>query len=295
MVFRLVRIDTEEPCKIVLPSGKHLMGRGKLLECDDKRVSRKHGEIEVNNDAISIKALHQNPCFYIKKSSEEIVILKLNCVVSLYNGDKFGLLPNSYWYEIFHCTDLDLEEPQSTDEYSQNSNLDCERTTEIQTNQTIPAPNADTETNGTYDHDDEEKVKLQINESLSGSQVRDSESPLRIPARSPTLLQQLSPSLTVREITQSHIENTSSLTLQSAPQSESITESYSVDGPASEAVNSDSSPPKRYHNPEDSKKDIKKAKIEPPDVKQNSDARPGFSEDLGYASSPDPEATTFTI
>ncbi|XP_049884687.1 uncharacterized protein LOC126379813 isoform X3 [Pectinophora gossypiella] len=216
MVFRLVRIDTEEPCKIVLPSGKHLMGRGKLLECDDKRVSRKHGEIEVNNDAISIKA-------------------------------------------------------------------------------TIPAPNADTETNGTYDHDDEEKVKLQINESLSGSQVRDSESPLRIPARSPTLLQQLSPSLTVREITQSHIENTSSLTLQSAPQSESITESYSVDGPASEAVNSDSSPPKRYHNPEDSKKDIKKAKIEPPDVKQNSDARPGFSEDLGYASSPDPEATTFTI
>ncbi|RVE46171.1 hypothetical protein evm_009175 [Chilo suppressalis] len=111
MVFKLVRTDSVEPCKIMLEVGKHLIGRGKFLDCDDKRVSRNHGELEVTEDTVIIRALHQNPCFVIKKSTKETEILKQNCTLNISNGDRFGLLPNSYWYELLHCTVSDVAQP----------------------------------------------------------------------------------------------------------------------------------------------------------------------------------------
>ncbi|XP_049874593.1 aprataxin and PNK-like factor isoform X2 [Pectinophora gossypiella] len=278
MVFKLVRTDTEEPCKILLPSGKHLIGRGKLLECDDKRVSRKHGEIEVNDDAISIKALHQNPCFYVKKNSEETAVLKQNCVVNLANGDKFGLLPNTYWYEILHCAGLDLGDPPNIacEDESQSTDINSERSADTQVNQTIPAPNTDNVTNEMDDCDDAEFLNVELNESVLGSQMQGSQSPSLIQAGSPTLLQQMSPSLTPRETTQS-VGNTSPLI---PPQNDSATESYPLDAPPPE-VKADPSPPKRCHSPEDSKEGVKKVKIEPVDVKQEPDAKPGPSGDQG--------------
>ncbi|XP_028170148.1 aprataxin and PNK-like factor isoform X1 [Ostrinia furnacalis] len=114
MVFKLLRTDSNEPCKIKLPVGKHLIGRGKFLDCEDKRVSRNHGELEVFGDTVVIKALHQNPCFMIRKGTEEVQIIKKDCTVNLDNGDRFGLLPNTYWYELLHCafTDGDKDDEQ---------------------------------------------------------------------------------------------------------------------------------------------------------------------------------------
>uniref|UniRef100_A0A2A4K6H3 Aprataxin and PNK-like factor PBZ domain-containing protein n=1 Tax=Heliothis virescens TaxID=7102 RepID=A0A2A4K6H3_HELVI len=108
MVFKLVRIDSPSPCKIPLVIGTHVIGRGKFLHNDDtdKRVSRNHAELEVTADAVNLKSLHQNPCFFIKKSVETH-LLQQDCTVLLCHGDKFGLLPDHFWYEVLHCPDQD--------------------------------------------------------------------------------------------------------------------------------------------------------------------------------------------
>ncbi|XP_052750021.1 aprataxin and PNK-like factor isoform X2 [Galleria mellonella] len=129
MVFKLVRTDSEDPYKIQLDVGTHLIGRGKFLNCDDKRISRNHGELQVDEDTVIIKALHQNPCFYLKKGIEETQILRQNCTVNLYNGDKFGMLPDSCWYEVLYCTNSDVskhtpeQEVDECDKYTANTEL----------------------------------------------------------------------------------------------------------------------------------------------------------------------------
>lgn len=57
--------------------------------------------------------LHQNPCFFMKKSIETH-LLHQDTVVCLCHGDKFGLLPDHFWYEVIHCPDQDCIEERST-------------------------------------------------------------------------------------------------------------------------------------------------------------------------------------
>ncbi|XP_041987232.1 aprataxin and PNK-like factor isoform X3 [Aricia agestis] len=142
MVIKLIQIDCEDPAKITLSSGEHLFGRGKLLGCDDKRISRNHGELRVLEDHIEIKALHQNPCFYTKKGSEEKEILKKDSVINLSNGDRFGLLPDAFWYEVVKCingSQATVKEDANTEEYiEQTLNPDETRNDNAESPSIIP-------------------------------------------------------------------------------------------------------------------------------------------------------------
>lgn len=70
------------------------------FQCEDVRVSRKHGEITVLENQIRIKACHVNPIFY-KKNGENIQqILERGSEILLNNADKFSLLPEEFEYEI---------------------------------------------------------------------------------------------------------------------------------------------------------------------------------------------------
>ncbi|XP_021204479.1 aprataxin and PNK-like factor isoform X4 [Bombyx mori] len=106
MEFKLVRIDTSEPQKIDLPEGTHIIGRGKFIvnDAEDMRVSRNHAEIEVTDTCVILKSLHQNPCFYIDKLSNSKRTLTQNNAQLLCNGDKFGILPDTYWFELIWCS-----------------------------------------------------------------------------------------------------------------------------------------------------------------------------------------------
>ncbi|XP_026733712.1 uncharacterized protein LOC113506941 isoform X1 [Trichoplusia ni] len=119
MVFKLIRIDDQcSSSKIQLSTGVHVIGRGKFLHNDDtdKRVSRNHAELEVTDDAVTLKALHQNPCFFIKKDTDKKELLQQDCTVSLYHGDRFGLIPNHFWYEVLNCPSQGGEETPIVDE-----------------------------------------------------------------------------------------------------------------------------------------------------------------------------------
>ncbi|CAH0584030.1 unnamed protein product [Chrysodeixis includens] len=131
MVFKLIRIDDQSSSKIQLPIGVHVIGRGKFLHNDDtdKRVSRGHAEMTVTKDAITLKALHKNPCFFTRKGTEEegTELLQQDCTVSLCHGDRFGLLPDQYWYEVLDCPDQDSQDIPTDQEETEELDKEEER------------------------------------------------------------------------------------------------------------------------------------------------------------------------
>ncbi|XP_047503540.1 aprataxin and PNK-like factor isoform X1 [Pieris napi] len=128
MPVKLVRTDVDTLKKITLTPGSHIIGRGELLEVFDKRVSRKHAKIEVNNDSIVVNALHHNPVFYTKRGSSKSEALALNSMVVLSNGDKIGLLPRTYWFEIIVVDEKNSSE--QTNNIKENKNEDVTKTSE---------------------------------------------------------------------------------------------------------------------------------------------------------------------
>lgn len=68
--------------------------------------------------------LHQNPCFYTKKGSNDKEILRKCSKETLLNGDRFGLLPANYWYEVLLCSpEVDS---QATDTSLTEEQINCE-------------------------------------------------------------------------------------------------------------------------------------------------------------------------
>lgn len=106
MKYKLIRTDSSVNTEIDLICGIQSFGRNNFLDCDDKRVSRSHGQIEIShNGDIDLKALHLNPCFIRKNGSTEVIILNQGEVVRISRDDQFGLLPSLYWYKVMEYSD----------------------------------------------------------------------------------------------------------------------------------------------------------------------------------------------
>ncbi|CAK1586515.1 unnamed protein product [Parnassius mnemosyne] len=99
-MFTLVQIDDENHPEIPLLDGKQVIGRGQLFDCDDKRISRNHAELETTTDSVIIKALHKNPCYYVNNNMADAKIINQNSIVNGTHGDKIGFLPEKLWFEI---------------------------------------------------------------------------------------------------------------------------------------------------------------------------------------------------
>uniref|UniRef100_U5EYH5 PBZ-type domain-containing protein n=1 Tax=Corethrella appendiculata TaxID=1370023 RepID=U5EYH5_9DIPT len=107
-----------------------VIGReSEILKCNDKRISRNHGVIKVPTEypnTIHITSTHANPIFYRKNDDEDVSILTKDLTQSLNAGDKFGLLPENFWYVvkfISETSSADVETPsESTEEMPNNNN-----------------------------------------------------------------------------------------------------------------------------------------------------------------------------
>ncbi|XP_064483702.1 aprataxin and PNK-like factor [Ornithodoros turicata] len=86
---------------VELKTGKTIIGRGPLLECSDKKVSRNHAILEVLQDGeVLITPTHVNPCFYQAQGNGPSKVLKKDKQHTLSSGDSISLLPNNYKYII---------------------------------------------------------------------------------------------------------------------------------------------------------------------------------------------------
>ncbi|XP_049946167.1 aprataxin and PNK-like factor [Schistocerca serialis cubense] len=90
----LVRLDGDAKHEVDIPVGETIIGRGPVMQCTDKRVSRTHAQIKVSEDGkIELTSTSLNPCYY----NDEKVIMKSSSV-ELKIGDRFSFLPDSYCY-----------------------------------------------------------------------------------------------------------------------------------------------------------------------------------------------------
>ncbi|XP_023021553.2 aprataxin and PNK-like factor [Leptinotarsa decemlineata] len=106
--------DSEEANAVsTLYEGEHFVGRDKLSDCHDKRVSRKHALIQVRADGVTLTAVHVNPC-YFKSSNENLIqVVRKDCTVTLQNADQFSLLMDLCWYKVKVISSNDIT-PQDT-------------------------------------------------------------------------------------------------------------------------------------------------------------------------------------
>ncbi|XP_023244256.1 aprataxin and PNK-like factor [Centruroides sculpturatus] len=89
------------PKAVVIPAGKTVIGRGPLLGCGDKKVSRKHAVLEVTESGdVYLTPIHVNPCFYHPNSEKTAKILKKDTAQKLEPGDSFSLLPRAFRYQV---------------------------------------------------------------------------------------------------------------------------------------------------------------------------------------------------
>jgi len=83
--------------RIPISSGSTDLGRGSIFEIDDKKCSRKQGEIVVNNQnqEVALIAHGVNPSFLKRKGKEPEQMEKGKKYI-LKNGDSFTLLLQNY-------------------------------------------------------------------------------------------------------------------------------------------------------------------------------------------------------
>lgn len=111
---KVVLRPVEGPQKPVeLKIGKTIIGRGPLLECSDKKVSRNHAILEVTADGeVILTPTHVNPCFYQSQNRGPSRVMKKDKQHVLASGDSISLLPTSYKY-IVEVINLSTTSPSS--------------------------------------------------------------------------------------------------------------------------------------------------------------------------------------
>lgn len=131
-LYELVCVDPSSDSLVTVPQGKTTIGRGPLMNCQDKRVSRGHAILEAGDSGeLTITPVHVNPCFYKNVSSGDsakLQPLEKDKPQKLYPGDKFSLLPSTYIYEVIK-KDLKsngVAETEKTSKKSQN-NIEAEK------------------------------------------------------------------------------------------------------------------------------------------------------------------------
>ncbi|NWJ01818.1 APLF factor, partial [Crypturellus undulatus] len=103
-------------CPVALPPGESVLGRGPLLGITDKRVSRKHAILEVEDGQVRIKPIHVNPCFYQSSENGQLLPLEAHEWHSLKFGDSFSLLVDKYIFKVLsaHTAESTVSKSQET-------------------------------------------------------------------------------------------------------------------------------------------------------------------------------------
>uniref|UniRef100_A0A182W3H9 PBZ-type domain-containing protein n=1 Tax=Anopheles minimus TaxID=112268 RepID=A0A182W3H9_9DIPT len=126
---KLVIIDTIKQTRKIVPEHSQEIGRGKFLECDDKRVSRTHGritkELKGSKVLLRLEALHINSIFCQKKDCTTDYLLKKDETILLEIGDKFRLIQDGDWFEVGEdASEIDAQNTDmSVEMESQNATL----------------------------------------------------------------------------------------------------------------------------------------------------------------------------
>ncbi|XP_068235289.1 aprataxin and PNK-like factor [Palaemon carinicauda] len=99
-----------------------VLGRGSLLKCGDKKVSRRQAYLDWDDDGVMLTSVHQNPTYVsVKGVTKEITE---GDALFLSHGDKFGLQKEKFWYMINLPSVCKEEEKNGTETRNQEASDD---------------------------------------------------------------------------------------------------------------------------------------------------------------------------
>ncbi|XP_045465374.1 aprataxin and PNK-like factor [Harmonia axyridis] len=107
-IFKVDKNDNEKPL-CILNVGTHVIGRGSFADCIDKRVSRRHILIDVEDTEVTLTQVHSTPIFFKSSKSPSIKIINKNEPIRLFDGDKFSFIMDT-WYTVKIEDDEDYSE-----------------------------------------------------------------------------------------------------------------------------------------------------------------------------------------
>jgi len=126
VLFKLLGL-TQDGSKreIEVIENETVLGRGTFLSVSDKRVSRNHAVLVVEDSMVKLKSTHSNPCFVALCSSDRKLALKNGGSVSLSNGDRFSLLPDEHHFEVMISPEqlTDMSVISEKDEIEEDSGI----------------------------------------------------------------------------------------------------------------------------------------------------------------------------
>ncbi|CAG4950957.1 unnamed protein product [Colias eurytheme] len=309
MVIKLVKVDSTDATKITLSIGTHIFGRGKLLNVEDKRVSRKHGELQVKEDKLIVKALHQNPCFY-KKDKSDVQVLKCDCEIELFHGDRFGLLPDSLWFEVISYTTNDeaaieneaISEQENIENYDETANgtvcneqpdspeIDLQQTKSNEdSNTTEDINNKNNNTSADTNSKEKDTLEEDTNTKEKDTSMEDTNTKEKDTSMEDTNTKEKDTSMEdtntkEKDTSKEDINKEIDTSVEDPQATEQMQDAPTVEtGPETSETDTEEpkSPQKRSHSPKE--ENAKRIKLEPSDVKQEPDVTPGTS-DSGNAS-----------
>jgi aprataxin and PNK-like factor len=95
-------ISKEGLKKEITSPGEYTIGRGPLLEITDKRVSRKHAILKIEEDGtVKFCLRHDNPCYHKPAKSNDFIQLKCDTWQELTDDDQISLLHHSIEELVF--------------------------------------------------------------------------------------------------------------------------------------------------------------------------------------------------
>ncbi|XP_044745230.1 aprataxin and PNK-like factor isoform X2 [Coccinella septempunctata] len=97
-IFNVDKNDNEKPL-CTLRAGEHVFGRGSFANCIDKKISRRHIIINVQDNEAVLTLIHISPIFFMSSNAPNIQMLKKDETIRLSDGDKFAFLIDT-WYSV---------------------------------------------------------------------------------------------------------------------------------------------------------------------------------------------------
>lgn len=95
-----IKLKPEEGDLIEVPVGKTVIGRGAFLNVVDKRVSRNHGILELEDGKLYLTPTHSNPCF-LRKDGGMVPMIKDQKRL-MENDETFGLLRDRLFFKVMY-------------------------------------------------------------------------------------------------------------------------------------------------------------------------------------------------
>lgn len=96
-----------------------ILGRGSLLKCGERKLSRRHACLDWDDDDLQITSTHQNPTYVVVGGEEKE--LKNGDSAQLSHGDKFGLMQNGFWFRL-NLSSVNAEKDKSPSDTSADKN-----------------------------------------------------------------------------------------------------------------------------------------------------------------------------